>query len=770
MACDGGERTGRAARATRPHQHATPSHPVCRGRSGTAGDGEATPSTAAGWQAVCTSWPGSMTTESKRTEAGDRTGDGDRPVGSPATGAEDGAARLRESEARFRETFERAPVGMAHVGLDGRWLRFNRRLAEIAGYPIDELAKLTFQDITHPDDLEADLAHVARLLAGDADDFQMEKRYVRRDGSHVWVALHSALVRGDDGAPSYFISVVEDISARKAIEAELTKLAAIVETSEDAILTKSLADGRILSWNATAERMLGYTAEEALGQPVSLVVPPERRAEEEAILERLRRGERIAPYDTLRRRKDGTLVEVSLSISPVHDASGRPVIAAKILRDVTARRRNEAELAAARFAAEAGSRAKTQFLAMMSHEIRTPLSAILGYADLLELGLAGPLHDRQRDYLERVRRSGRHLLAVINQVLDLAKIEADRLPVQRMAATAGEAVAGALTSVEPQAATRALQVVNGCGRTESGWYLGDPDRVQQILVNLLANSVKFTPPGGRVTVTCGTTRLPPREAQLSASAADWLYIRVEDTGVGIAPERLAAMFEPFEQAQTGYVRQHDGTGLGLTISRRLARLMGGDITARSEPGVGSVFFLWLPAARAAALVEGPVERRTAARFARGLGAVGDVVLENLEGIVAAYVARLRADPATPSAARCTDEQLEDHAVTFLADVAQCLALIEAAQGAPSDLLRDGTAIQRIIGERHGVQRARLGFAEDELRREYAILADEVASALGRDADPAHADALTQALALLARFLEHGERATLHGFRDEIARA
>jgi PAS domain S-box-containing protein len=695
----------------------------------------------------------------------------------PATtreGAGGGADLLRESEARLRESFERAPVGMAHVGLDGRWLRFNRRLAEIVGYPVDELARLTFQEITHPDDLAADLAHVARLLAGDADEFQMEKRYVRKDGSPVWVMLHAAMVRGDAGAPLYFISVVEDISERKAVEAERARLAAIVASSEDAILTKSLTDGRILSWNATAERMLGFTAAEAVGQPVTLIIPPEQLAEEEEILERLRRGERIAPYDTVRLRKDGSLVEVSLSVSPVYDEAGRPVIAAKILRDVTTRKRAEAELAAARHAAEAGSRAKSQFLAMMSHEIRTPLSAILGYVDLLELGLAGPLEERQRDYLERVRQSGRHLLAVINQVLDLAKIEADRLPVERVAASAGEAVAAALTSVEPQAATRALAVVNGCGLTGSPWFLGDPDRVQQILVNLLANAVKFTPPGGRVTVTCGTTRLPPREARVSADAAEWTYVRVEDTGVGIAQERLAAVFEPFEQAESGYVRRHDGTGLGLTISRRLARLMGGDITARSAPGVGSAFFLWLPATRAAAPLEGgaPRERRTAARLARGLGAVGDAALESLEHVVAAFVARLRADPGTPSAERCTDEQLEDHAVTFLADVAQCLALIEAARGAPSDLLRDGTAIQRVISERHGVQRARLGFAEDELRREYALLGEEAASALRRGvegAEPEPAGALEQAIGLFARFIEHAERAALQGFREEVAR-
>jgi PAS domain S-box-containing protein len=695
--------------------------------------------------------------------------------GGAAEGEADGheaATSLREREAQYRETFERAPIGLALVGLDGRWLQFNRRMAEIVGHTDEELRQLTFQDITFPPDLPADIAQVQRLRAGEIDSYRMEKRYVRNDGSLVWAMLHASLVRGTDGAPRFYVAVVEDISARKAIDAERTQLAAIVECSDDAILTKSIDDGRILSWNSTAERMLGYAASEIIGQPAIVLIPTDRQHEESAILERVRRGERVAPYDTVRLRKDGIPVAVSLSVASVPDEHGRPVAAATILRDIAERQRIEAELAAAKEAAEASDRAKGQFLATMSHEIRTPLNAILGYVDLLELGVSGALAEQQREYLERMRRSGRHLLAVINQVLDLARIEADRLPLRLVDANLGDTVEGALTLVEPQAARRGLQILNACGPTRASWYAGDPDRVQQILVNLLSNAVKFTPAGGRITLTCGSTRLPPRDATLATTAAEWVYVRVEDTGVGIAPERLGAVFEPFEQEQEGaFMRATEGTGLGLTISRRLARAMGGDITVRSEPGVGSAFFLWLPASQ----VHTPAERdrapdrRAAARYSSGLGAIGDLALEGLEQVVAAYVARLRADPQIPSAARCTDEQLEDHVVTFLADVGQCLTLVEAARGAPSDLVRAGTTIQRIISEHHGAQRARLGFSADEVRREFSILAEELSAAVRRRAESAHGPALDQALELMRRLLEHGERAALRGHRDELAR-
>jgi signal transduction histidine kinase len=237
---------------------------------------------------------------------------------------------------------------------------------------------------------------------------------------------------------------------------------------------------------------------------------------------------------------------------------------------------------------------KSQFLATMSHEIRTPINAIIGYAELLDLGIGGPLTDEQRIHLGRIRASGRHLVGLIDDVLDLAKVEADQLAVACAPAIAGVAVDTALGLVRPQAAAKAIRLTAACEGDRQAPYLGDQARVQQILVNLLSNAVKFTPSHGRVSVRCGTTGAGSAHAPASESGS-WTYFIVEDTGIGIPADKIETIFHPFTQVESGYTRTHGGTGLGLTISRRLARLMGGDLKVESRVGQGSRFTLWLPA-------------------------------------------------------------------------------------------------------------------------------------------------------------------------------
>jgi signal transduction histidine kinase len=251
----------------------------------------------------------------------------------------------------------------------------------------------------------------------------------------------------------------------------------------------------------------------------------------------------------------------------------------------------------ARAFAEAANRSKSEFLATMSHEIRTPINAMIGYTQLLAMGIGGPVTDTQAAQLARIEASGRHLGALIEDVLDLSRIEAGQLTIGRRVGDAGRSAEVALALVRPMAAAKGISLGEACechGRTA---YLGDEQRVQQILANLMSNATKFTPAGGRVRVECGTTDRPP--VDLAAAGSDaWTYFVVEDSGIGIPPELLERIFQPFVQGETGYTRAHSGAGLGLTISRRLARLMGGDLTVESVQGEGSRFTLWLHAASA----------------------------------------------------------------------------------------------------------------------------------------------------------------------------
>jgi len=455
---------------------------------------------------------------------------------------------------------------------------------------------------------------------------------------------------------------------------------------------------------------------------------------------------------------------------------------------VSALRRANAELAAAaeaahaaQTAAESANRAKSAFLATMSHELRTPLNAILGYASLLLDGLAGPLAPPQRDFVERTRISGRHLLGLVEEVLDIAKVEAGQMRVDLGPVSTNRVVTAAVTLVRPQAANAGVDVDAGHGVDALGEVTGDERRIRQILLNLLANAVKFTRSGGRITVRServeGIAPFPP--SQLGS----WVSIAVTDTGIGIETEHLETIFEPFVQLDAGHTRSRGGSGLGLAISRRFARLMGGDITVASRSGQGATFTLWLPAWEhdrpAAALATSATQperliprqplatsRLSGSRATRV--ALGELVVATAMDVVAAVVDGLRGDASFPRARQVTRTELEDHIATYLSDIGQLFAILDERGGMRVPLLADSAAIQRTISERHGAQRHRLGWTEEELRREHAMLLAEVERVV-LDSSLLTGSPPGDTIPLLRVILNEAEEISVRGFREAAER-
>jgi PAS domain S-box-containing protein len=375
-------------------------------------------------------------------------------------------------------------------------------------------------------------------------------------------------------------------------------LSAIIESADDAIITKTL-EGVITSWNAGAQRIFGYTAEEILGKPIAILIPADHPNEEPEILARLKAGERIEHYETVRLRKDGTLIDISLTVSPITDSAGTIIGASKIARDISDRRRAEKALAElyeaaerargeAESAAEANerlyrqaeesSRLKEEFLATISHELRTPLNAILGWSRMLRSGLDEADAAKALDTIERNARAQAQL---IDDLLDVSRIITGKLRMDVRPADPNAFIEAAIESIRPAAEAKGvrLQKIMDTGNVT---VPGDPVRLQQVVWNLLSNAVKFTRRGGRVQV-----RMERVDSHLE--------VVVSDTGQGISTEFLPHVFDRFRQADQRTTRQHGGMGLGLAIVRHLVELHGGSVFAIS-PGEnqGSTFTVQLP--------------------------------------------------------------------------------------------------------------------------------------------------------------------------------
>lgn len=686
---------------------------------------------------------------------------------------------LRRSEARFRSTFDHTAVGLAHVSTDGRFLLVNPRFAELLGYSSEELEGMTVWQISQPEDLPRELSLGKAVMAGEREDFSIEKRYRRKDGSVFWAQLTASAVREENGQVEYLVGVIEDIGPRKRLQAQLKRrtklyrtlsetnraiarlrnldellaeacriavtqgslpLAAVARPGEtgpclaasagpdaEAFAAQLLAapapgdvfafpggdgttpgiivvndveaapvsagtrlaclrrgvrafasfplgsgsapaarfavfsretgyfegdtldllsdmardltlamdrarerearqhaearfrevarrmsslidaapvpvfgvdaEGRVLDvWNPAAERVFGWRRDEVLGRRLPIVLDGEvPQAEFDAMRHKVLGGDDFLGLDASCRRRDGTVGHLSVSASRITMADGEFGVMV-VAEDITARHqaaealrvaRDElerhvaertVELAAARDRAEEADRIKTEFLANISHELRTPLNSIIGFSSLLLSGAPGAVNDEQQKQLTIVRRAGERLLALIEDILDISRLQASdaRLPCEPMPLR--DMMLRVADAMRPQAIGRGLVIRT---EIENCAALAEPRRLEQVVSNLVSNAVKYTD-RGEVVMRC-------------RRVDDRVEIAVEDTGRGMSGEELVRLFAPFAQLGRGQPGR-PGAGLGLAISRRLVEAMGGSISVDSEPGRGSVFIVRLDAA------------------------------------------------------------------------------------------------------------------------------------------------------------------------------
>ena len=371
-------------------------------------------------------------------------------------------------------------------------------------------------------------------------------------------------------------------------------LAAVVESSEDVIITKTL-QGAITSWNVAATRLFGYTAAEAIGQPITMLIPRDRLEEEKDIIRNLRAGNRIEHYETVRVTKDGRLIDVALTISPIRNSTGEVIGASKILRDITERKRVDRALQdlltererlleserAARSQAEHLSATKDEFLAMLSHELRTPLSAILGWTQILRR--EPPTSGDLAIGLDVIERNVRAQTQLVEDLLDMSRIISGQMRLDVQPIMPYTSVQGAVESARPAADARGVRL-EAILDPAAGPVSGDSYRLQQVVWNLVSNAIKFTPKGGRVRVL-----LERNNSQIDISVAD--------SGIGIHSDFLPHVFERFRQADASTTRQYRGLGIGLSIVKRIVELHGGTVSVTSAgEGRGATFLVKLPVA------------------------------------------------------------------------------------------------------------------------------------------------------------------------------
>ena len=507
-----------------------------------------------------------------------------------------GKKSFRPAEAYLAAIVASSDDAIIAHDLDGTITLWNAAAERLMGYTAAEAVGQPTMMLFPSDKRDEEIETLKRVWNGESVS-HFETLFLDKHGRPIAVSLTISPIHDSDGGIIGASKTARDIRDRRAAEIAQMRLAAIVQSSDDAIVSKDL-NGIVTSWNASAERIFGYSAAEMIGESITKLIPPDRLGEETFVLREVRAGRRVAHFETVRRTKSGEPIDIALTVSPILDANGRVIGASKIARDITkhkrlleaerqsqvraeAARRQVLEVENQRF--QESNRLKSEFVANMSHELRTPLNSIIGFAELMVDERHGPMPSKYTAFASLILKSAHHLLQLINDVLDLAKVESGKIVLTPEQVDLASVVDDVTSVVGALARQRDIHIKTAIDPAIGDVYL-DSNRFKQVLYNYLSNAIKFSPDHGRVEV-----RVSPAGAD-----AETLCLEVQDWGIGIREEDIQKLFTEFQQLDSSTAKHYKGTGLGLALTRRIVESQGGTVGVRTQLGSGSTFFAKLP--------------------------------------------------------------------------------------------------------------------------------------------------------------------------------
>lgn len=477
--------------------------------------------------------------------------------------------RVNLNQEQFnQQVINHASFGVALFSPEGLILTVNPAFERTFGYSNEELDGMRFEDLFPPEDLNN--IHSLKMLLGDKTEVQLEKRLITKNGKNMWGQFTLKLFSDESNQTAYYIFQVIDITKQKEYEQSLQesveRYTSLKKYNHDTVISFGL-NGRIINANRMVEKITGYSIQsDLIGMELAKLIGQENV---QNILERALYDDTVEQHINKLVTKDRKDVEVLTSIAPIY-VNKQNIGFYLICKDIS----EQKQLLLAKEAAESTNRAKSEFLAMMSHEIRTPMNGVVGMTDILLE--TTELNEEQRSYLEIIRKSGGILLNIINDILDLSKIEAGRTELQEDTFDLRKCLKDSFGVIAVTVEKKQLELSSTVNHDVPDYIYGDAERLKQVLLNLLGNAVKFTPKGS-ISLKVRFVKEDPT----------LLAFTVTDTGIGIDPERLTDIFEPFAQIDSFMLRRHEGTGLGLAISRRIIHMMGGEIYAESDGKSGT---------------------------------------------------------------------------------------------------------------------------------------------------------------------------------------